>query len=125
MDIFLVRTPLGGREPYVWGGPLRVRVGRRRAYAGFRSEALARRVCRHWGIRMERVHIEPWPQALAAEAPEARLDRILVFRDREDFERYLRDPQHFPYDRHIVGLHPTALDSAVAEAASHRDVPGE
>lgn len=103
--IYFIRTPLGENAGLVYGGPLRIRAGRSRAYAGFASRELAERVCAHWSMTRN-VRIEPWYDAIGHDAADARPAHILFFDGWPTFESYLKNPGSFPFSRHLVELHP-------------------
>lgn len=103
--IYVIRTPLRQVGGMTYGGPMRIKIGRRRvAYAGFASLALAQRVGDYWNLPSEH-HIEPWEEALVHETPDSRAREVLVFRDEADFRRWLENPDDFDVDGHVVSLH--------------------
>jgi hypothetical protein len=103
VNLLVIRTPLRRQGDLTFGGPLRVRVGGRRAYAAFTSEALARAACEHWSIRGE-VHVEPWSEARRHDSLSASVRHLLVFASEADFELWLRDPEHYPVEARLVPL---------------------
>ena len=78
-EIFLIRTPLGTLGDLTYGGPMRIKVGRKMTYAGFSSIALAEEVCEYWHIPAKRA-IELWQVAVKHDAPDGRPLYILLFR---------------------------------------------
>ncbi len=103
--IYVIRTPLRQVGGMTYGGPMRIKIGRRRmAYAGFASLALAESVCGYWNLPSEH-YIEPWAQALVHEAPDSHAREILLFRGEADFRHWLEDPQGFDVEGHVVSLH--------------------
>lgn len=118
--IFFIRTPLGEKGGLVYGGPLRMRAGRARAYAGFASRDLAERVCVHWSMSRN-IRIEPWYDAIEHDAPDARPGYILFFDTWTTFESYLKNPGAFPFARHLIELHPALNINKVAR--SRREEP--
>jgi hypothetical protein len=103
--IYIVRTPLRQVGGMTYGGPMRIKLGRRRvAYAGFTTLALAEQVCRYWNLPSEHF-IEPWEEALLHEAPESRARQVLLFHDEADFRSWLESPATFDVDAHIISLH--------------------
>ena len=103
--IYVIRTPLRQVGGMTYGGPMRIKIGRRRvAYAGFASLALAEVVGNYWNLPSEH-HIEPWEEALVHEAPDSRAREVLLFRDEADFRRWLEDPEQFDVAGHTVSLH--------------------
>ena len=101
VDLLLIRTPLRQQGDLTFGGPLRVRVAGRRAYAAFTSEALAREACEHWSIGGE-VHLEPWAEALSHDTPSASVRHLLVFGSQADFDLWLREPESYPVNDRLV-----------------------
>ncbi len=110
-QIFLIRTPLREAGALAYGGPLRIKIGRKMSYAGFSTVALAEEVCAYWRIPAQR-SIEPWHDAVKHDALDGRPQHILLFRDVEDFENYLMNPADFSYEAHLIRLHPGALAAA-------------
>ena len=107
--IYLVRTPLRHVAQMTYGGPMRIKIGRRRvAYAGFATRALAETVTRYWNLPSEH-YIEPWEEALRHEAPGSRARQLLLFRDEADFRAWLESPSTFDVDGHVVSLHFAAI----------------
>ncbi len=103
--IYLIRTPLRHVAGMAYGGPMRIKIGRRRvAYAGFATMDLAEIVCRYWNIPAEH-YIEPWAEAIQHDAPDSRARRVLLFRDEADFRAWLEDPDGFDVESHSVSLH--------------------
>lgn len=107
-EIYLIRTPVGERGGLVFGGPLRVRAAGTRAYAGFSSASLARRVCAHWSMS-KNVFVEPWREAIEHDSADERPDSILFFDEWKTFEAYLTAPDAFPFDKHLIRLYPPSL----------------
>ena len=115
--IYFIRTPLRQVGGLTYGGPMRIKVGRRRvAYAGFASVALAQVVCRYWNIPAEH-YIEPWEEAMRHEDPDAFADQVLLFHDESDFRAWLETPETFPVEHHTVALHPSRLPEARRRSA--------
>jgi hypothetical protein len=84
--IYLVRTPVRESAGLTYGGPMRIKVGRRRvAYAGFVSVELAQLACECWSVRAEHF-IEPWDTAIRHDSVEARVPRVFYFRTKRIFE---------------------------------------
>lgn len=107
--IYLIRTPLRETAGMTYGGPMRIKVGRRRvAYAGFVSIALARIACGHWNVRAEHF-IEPWEESVRHDSVDGRVQRVLLFQDEADFRAWLQAPESFDLEAHIVSLHFAAL----------------
>ena len=104
----MIRTPVRRTGDLVYGGPLRIKVGKVVAYAAFGSEALARFACEHWSMRGH-VHIEPWTEAVRHDDPDSRAEHFVLFRHRNDFLAYLRSPESYPVSKDLVGLHPSVL----------------
>lgn len=107
-EIYLIRTPVREVGALAYGGPIRLRSGRRAAYVGFRSARVAQAVAEFWGIAGEH-YIEPWHQALAHEIAGSEVRSIVVFESREHFERYLAERERFDFAAHTVALHPTLV----------------
>ena len=115
--IYLVRTPLRQVAGMTYGGPMRIRIGRRRAaYAGFATRELADMACRHWSIPAEHF-VEPWDEAVRHEAPATRTGQVLLFRNAADFRGWLEDPQGFDLESHLLHLHPGSVDQARRRSA--------
>ncbi len=110
-DIYFISTPLRQVAELAYGGPLRLRSGRRAAYAGFRSAELAHYVAEFWGIAGEH-SVELWHEALANEAPGPRVRRVVVFESRAHFTRYLHVRERFDFEAHTVELHPALVGRA-------------
>ena len=103
--IYVIRTPLRQVGGMTYGGPMRVKIGRRRvAYAGFSSLALAQAVSDYWSLPSEH-YIEPWEEALSHETPNSRAREALLFRDQADFRGWLENPDGFDIASHVVSLH--------------------
>ena len=125
-DIFLISTPLRQVGELAYGGPLRLRVGKSAAYAGFRNAALAHYVAEFWGIAGEH-SVDPWHEALANEMQGPRVRRIVVFESRAHFARYLRDRERFDFTAHTVVVHPALVgrqDCAHAPPTGARPLRG-
>lgn len=104
-DIYLIRTPLRESGGMLYGGPMRIKVGRRRAaYAGFVSVELAQIACAYWNVRAEHF-IEPWQEAVRYDSVDGRVQRVLLFVDETDFRSWLQDPERFDLAAHTVSLH--------------------
>ena len=101
----------------MFGGPLRIRAAGIRAYAGFSSPSLARRVCAHWNMS-KHVFVELWHDAIEHDALEARPDNILFFDEWATFEAYLKAPGEFPFDKHLIKLHPLSVNLQRQTSAS-------
>ena len=116
-QMHLIRTPLREVGGMTYGGPMRIKIGSRRvAYAAFATVDLAEAVCRYWNIPVEHF-VEPWQEAMRHEAPESRARELLLFRDEDDFQDWLRDPAGFRVEDHLVSLHPGGLPRARARSA--------
>jgi hypothetical protein len=103
--IYVIRTPLRLVDGLSYGGPMRMKIARRRvAYAGFTSAELARVACRHWNVPREH-YIEPWEDAVRHETPETRARHVLLFRDEADFRAWLQSPDTFDLAAHTLSLH--------------------
>ncbi len=103
--IYLIRTPLREAAGMTYGGPMRIKVGRRRvAYAGFVSVELASFACRHWNVRAGHF-IEPWEEAVRHDSAEGRVQRVLLFQSEVDFRAWLQAPESFDLEANIVSLH--------------------
>jgi len=115
--IYVIRTPLREVAKMVYGGPMRIRLGRRRvAYAGFATRELAEAVSRYWHLPSEHF-VEPWQEALVHEAPASRAKLLLLFRDEDDFRAWLESPATFDLDAHVVSLHFGGLAAARRRSA--------
>jgi len=112
-----IRTPLRDVGGMTYGGPMRIKIGRRRvAYAGFVTVDLAETVCRYWNIPVEHF-VEPWQEAIRHEAPASCAREVLLFRDEADFQDWLRDPAGFRVEEHVVSLHPGGVSAVRARSA--------
>ena len=115
--IHVIRTPLRQVGGMTYGGPMRIKIGRRRvAYAGFTSVALAERVGDYWNLPAEH-YIEPWQEGLAHDVPDSRVGEVLLFHDEADFRSWLENPGGFDVNAHLVSLHPGAIAGAQRGAA--------
>jgi hypothetical protein len=116
--IYLIRTPIGQIDDLLYGGPMRIKIGRGRlVYAGFTSRMLARKVEAYWSLPASHV-IEPWEDAIAYEPEGGHVTSILLFRDESDFRAWLQQPESFDVDGHLISLHAAAI-SRVRSAAPH------
>ena len=106
--IYLLRTPVREVGALAYGGPLRLRTPQGAAYAGFRTVELAQFVADFWGIAGEH-DVEPWQHAVHHEVPGACVRQIVVFEDRDDFERFLQAREHFDFAHHTVCMHPAMV----------------
>ncbi|MFT5448110.1 MAG: hypothetical protein ACI9DC_003289 [Gammaproteobacteria bacterium] len=103
--IYLIRTPLRETAGLVYGGPMRIKVGRRRVvYAGFVSVELASIACGYWNVRAEHF-IERWEEAARHDSVDDRAQGVLLFQDEADFRAWLQDPESFDLQAHVVSLH--------------------
>jgi hypothetical protein len=115
--IYVIRTPLRQVAQMTYGGPMRIKVGRRRvAYAGFATRDLAEAVTRYWNLPSDH-HIEPWEEALRHETPGSRAKQLLLFRDESDFRAWLESPATFDVEAHVVSLHFAGLGRAEKRSA--------